>query len=110
MSSGAVAACEEVGEATKRRKKVFFVIRDLSFPASQRALAQKGCHRICEEKAKAWLNISDGALFGWLMKRRGMFIRGHSGHFTKFIESVGICSSQLNVTRTSRLLPDQLGY
>jgi len=51
LSSGAVAACEGVGEATKRRKKAFFVIRDLSFPASQRALAQKGCLWICEEKA-----------------------------------------------------------
>lgn len=92
MSSGAVAACEGVGEATKRRKKAFFVIRDLSFPASQRALAQKGCLGICEEKAKARFNISDGALFGWLMKRRGMFIRGYSGHFTK---SVGILSNQI---------------
>lgn len=58
MSSGAVASCEGVEEATKRRKKAFFVIRDLSFPASQRALAQKGCLRICEERAKARFNIS----------------------------------------------------
>ncbi len=90
------------------RKQAFFVIRDLSFPASQRALSLKGCLMICEERAKARFNISDGTLFGWLIKCRGMFISDHSGPFAKFIESVELKSVKCD-NNTNGCLPNQQG-
>lgn len=104
-------SCRMWGGGRGHQEKEESVLYDQGseLPSQPKGPSSKGCLRICEGKAKARLNISDGALFGWLMKRSGMFIPGRSGHFTKFIESGGICSSQLNVTSTSRLLSNPLG-